>query len=160
MVATHFDNHDCSRRFLVRPNCSLRWREVVRFYLGMVMVSFGIALAFALQGAWLVLPFAGLEMAVLGVALYVVARRGYRWQVISVHTDRIEVAEHGTGQQRLATFQRAWARVHLQPAAIHGHPSRLTIVSHGRCVEIGGCLNEEDRKYLAQELSLAVRSNY
>ena len=160
MVATYFDDHDCSRRFLIRPNCSLRWREVVRFYLAMMVVSFGIAVAFALQGAWLVLPFAGLEMAVLGAALYTVARRSYRWQVVSVHTDRIEIAEHGTGQQRLETFQRAWARVRLQPAAIQGHPSRLTIGSHGRRVEIGGCLNEEDKKYLAHELSLAVRSNY
>jgi uncharacterized membrane protein len=160
MVATYFDHHDCSRRFLIRPNCSLRWREVVRFYLAMVVVSFGIAVAFALQGAWLVLPFAGLEMAVLGAALYLVARRSYRWQVVSVHTDRIEIAEHGRGQQRLETFQRAWARVRLQPAAIQGHPSRLTIGSHGRRVEIGGCLNEDDKKYLAHELSLAVRSNY
>ena len=160
MVATYFDDHDCSRRFLIRPNCSLRWREVVWFYLAVVVVSFGIAVAFALQGAWLVLPFAGLEMAVLGAALYVVVRRGYCWQVISVHTDRIEIAEHGSRQQRLETFQRAWARVHLQPAAIQGHPSRLTIGSHGRRVEIGGCLNEDDKKYLAHELSLAVRSNY
>ena len=78
MVATYFDDVDCSRRFLIRPNCSLQWREVVRFYLGIAAVSFGIAVAFALQGAWLVLPFAGIEMAVLGGALYIVARRGYR----------------------------------------------------------------------------------
>jgi len=160
VVATHFDDQDCSRRFLIRPNCSLRWRDVVRFYLAMTTVSFAIAIAFALQGAWLVLPFAGLEMAVLGVALYVVARRGYRWQVISVHSDRIDIMEHGSTLERRESFQRAWARVQLQPAAIQGYPSRLTIGSHGRRIEIGGCLNEDDRKYLAHELSLAVRSSY
>lgn len=160
MVATYFDARDCSRRFLVRPNCSLRWRDVIRFYLGMLTVSLGIAVAFALQGAWLVLPFAGLEMAVLGAALYVVARRGYRWQVISVHSDRIDITEHGARPERLESFQRAWTRVQLQPAVIQGYPSKLTIGSHGRRVEIGGCLSEDDKNYLAHELSLAVRSNY
>ena len=160
MVATYFDKQSCSRRFLIRPNCSLRWRDMVRFYLAMVAVSFGIAIAFSLQGAWLVLPFAGLEMALLGCALYAVARRAYRWQVISVHSDRIDITEHGSRQERLESFQRAWARVRLQPAAIQGHPSRLTIGSHGRRVEIGDCLSEDDKKYLAHELSLAVRSNH
>jgi uncharacterized membrane protein len=126
----------------------------------MVVVSLGIAVAFALQGAWLVLPFAGLEMAVLGAALYVVARRGYRWQVISVHGDRIDIAHYGSSQERSESFQRAWAQVRLQPAAIKGYPSRLTIGSHGRRVEIGGCLNEDDKNYLAYELSLAVRSSH
>lgn len=157
MVATHFDDQNCSRRFLIRPNCSLRWSDVVRFYLGMVAVSFGIAIACALQGAWLVLPFAGLEMLALGAALYVVARRAQRWQVVSVHGDCVEITQFGSTQEPPQVFQRAWARVHLQPAAIQGHPSRLTIGSHGRRVEIGGCLSEDDKKYLARELGLAVR---
>ncbi len=160
MVATQFDEHDCSRRFLIRPNCSLRWRDVVRFYLGIVTISFGIAIAFAIQGAWLVLPFAGAEMLVLGVALYLVSRRGSCWQVISIDRDHIVITEHGSHHQRQETFQRAWARVELRPPPIQGHPSRLTIGSHGRRVEIGACLNEDDKKYLAHELSLAVRPVY
>jgi uncharacterized membrane protein len=60
----------------------------------MVVVSFGIAIAFALKGAWLILPFAGLEMLVLGAALYVVARRGCRWQTVSIQGDQVEVVEH------------------------------------------------------------------
>ena len=157
MVATQIDHEDCSRRFLIRPNCSLPWGDVVRFYLGIATVSFGIAIVFAMQGAWLVLPFAGAEMLVLAAALYVVTRRGSRWQMISIDRDHIVVTQHGPNDQRQETFQRAWARVELRPARIQGHPSRLTIGSHGRRVEIGGCLNEDDKKYLAQELALAVR---
>ena len=157
MVATHFDDEDCTRRFLIRPNCSLRWSEVVRFYLGVVTVSFAIATVCALQGAWLVLPFAGLEMVVLGAALYTVARRAQRWQVVSVHRDYIEIKELGSAHGSREVFHRAWARVHLEPAAIQGHPSRLTIGSHGRRVEIGGCLTEDDKEYLAYQLGLAVR---
>jgi len=157
VVATRFDDQKCSREFLIGPNCSLRWGDVVRFYLGMVAVSFAIATVCALQGAWLVLPFAGLEMLALGAALYAVARRAQRWQVVSIRGDHVEIRQFGSTQDRAEVFQRAWARVHLQPAAIQGHPSRLTIGSHGRRVEIGDCLSEDDKKHLAHALGLAVR---
>ncbi|HIG13647.1 MAG TPA: DUF2244 domain-containing protein [Gammaproteobacteria bacterium] len=45
--------------------------------------------------------------------------------------------------QRLRWLRRRWAR---------GHPSRLYIDSHGRCVEIGHDLTEEDRIELAHRL--------
>jgi uncharacterized membrane protein len=157
VVATQFDEHDCSRRILIRPNCSLTWRQVVRFYLSVLAVSMGIAVAFALQGAWMVLPFAGLEMLVLGAALYAVARRGSHWQMISIRGDTIDFVEHGPGIEHCERFKRAWVRIELLGPDIPGHPSRLTIGSHGHRIEVGGCLNEEDRRYLADELLQAVR---
>ncbi len=159
MVARQFDRFQGSSRFLIRPNCSLPWRGVVRFYIGMVIVSFSIAIAFAMQGAWMILPFAGLEMLVLGCALYVVARRVYCWQTISIYHDHIEVVEHDPTRHRQQTFQRAWARVKLERARINGHPPRLTIGSHGRAVEIGGYLADGEKQRLALELSLAVRAD-
>lgn len=155
MVATQFDSSTSCRRFMVRPNCSLSWRDALRFYLGMILVSFGIATGFALQGAWLVLPFAGLEMLVLGAALYVVGRRCARWQLVSVCEDAVEIVAADAGVIR-HRFSRAWARVELVRPAIKGHPSRLLIGSHGRAVEVGGCLNEEEKCDLARQLRLAV----
>jgi uncharacterized membrane protein len=157
LVARQFDNFQGASRFLIRPNCSLPWRGVVRFYIGMVVVSFSIAIAFAVKGAWLILPFAGLEMLVLGVALYVVARRGSCWQTVSIHGDHIEVFEHDLSSERQRTFKRAWAQVKLEQARINGYPSRLTIRSHGHAVEIGGYLADKEREHLALELRLAMR---
>jgi len=157
VVATQFDKFASRRRFLIRPNCSLPWRETVRFYLCVLSVSLGIALAFAWMGAWLVLPFAGLEMLVLGIALYSVARRAAKWQEISIHGEHIYVIEHAPKGLHEQSFQRAWARVVHEGAAIRGHPSKLIIRSHGRSVEIGNCLNEQEKNYLAEQLSRAVR---
>lgn len=125
----------------------------------MVAVSFSIAIAFALQGAWLILPFAGLEMLALGAALYVVAHRGCRWQIVSIQGDRIEVVEHEQTGKRKQIFQRAWAQVRLEQARIKGYPSRLIISSHGRAVEIGGYLVNAEKEHLALELRKAVRLN-
>ena len=115
-------------------------------------------MAFALKGAWLILPFAGLEMLVLGAALYSVARRSTNWQEISVEGDRVEFLERDAGQEQAQSFQRAWVRVIHELAPIKGHPSRLCIRSHGRSVEIGRCLNEDEKRYLAEQLNRAVRS--
>ena len=49
--------------------------------------------------------------------------------------------------QRLRGLRRRWAR---------GHPSRLHIDLHGRCVEIGHDLTEEDRIELAHRLDRLV----
>jgi uncharacterized membrane protein len=157
LVARQFDNYQGSSRFLIRPNCSLPWRGVVRFYIGMVVVSFSIAIVFALQGAWLILPFAGLEMLVLGAALYVVARRGRCWQAVSIRGDDIEVVDHDASSDRQQIFKRAWAQVKLEQARISGYPSRLTIRSHGQAVEIGSYLAEAEKKALALELRQAMR---
>ena len=156
MVAIHFDSRDASRRFLIRPNSSLSWRGVVRFYFGIVLVSFTIAGAFALKGAWLILPFAGLEMLVLGGALYVVARRGACWQQIHITGDVVEVTERLPDGERKRSFQRAWARLDFIRSAINGYPARLVLRSHGKSVELGACLNEREKKQLAIELQEAL----
>ena len=53
-----------------KRNCSLSSTGRLLFLLLMGVVSFGIALGFAMLGAWLVLPFAGLEMLLLSWAFY------------------------------------------------------------------------------------------
>ena len=152
MVATQFDSFNASHQFLIRPNCSLPWRETVQFYLGMVIVSFSIAIAFAMKGMWLILPFAGLEMLALGIALYIVARRNMRWQMLNIHEDCVDIVECVNRTQNRSSFQRAWIRVYFEAAEIKGHPSRLLLGSHGRSTEIGEYLTEQEKRKLAQQL--------
>ena len=60
-------------------------------------------------------------------------------------------------QKSVVSFQRAWVRVKLEDAVVKGHPSRLIIGSHGRNVEIGSCLNEEEKRVLVVQLRRAVQ---
>lgn len=159
MVATEFDDISAIHRFLVRPNCSLSWAGVVRFYLWMVAVTFGIAITFAVNGAWLVLPFAGLEMLVLGAALYCVARRCASWQLITIDTDTINIYVSEAADTPAVTFRRAWAKIEYQVTKKNWYPPRLTICSHGQVVEIGNCLNEAERKNLANKLAAVLNTS-
>jgi len=138
--------------FVISPNRSLSWRGNQLFFAGMVVISFGIAGFFAAQGLWMMLPFAGLEMLLLGIALYrCCLRSGWR-EVVSIDEREVRIAVGRSTPERACTFQRCWARVILDKAAIKGYPSRLFIRSHGLQVEIGACLVDEERHSLAAAL--------
>ena len=92
------------------------------------------------------LPFAGLEMALLGWALKVacsvviIARR-------SRYTDEaVEIEELHHADASRIVFPRYWAQVKIRAGDSPLHPSRLTIESHGRRCEVGSFLNEQERR--------------
>ena len=149
------DKYQC--RFVLRPNRSLSWRGSLFFFFSLLCISSGIAIGLTLLGFWLVLPFAGLEMLVLGGSLYIVACRCYECEVISINGDSIciERGRHYPRQQWM--LGRVWARVILERCPKAWYPSRLLIRSQGRSVEVGRFLQEEERERLAAELTRSLR---
>src|SRR5712672_2794187 len=122
----------------------------------MGFVSFGVAGLMAAQGFWPVLPFAGLEMALLGWALKVsMARRHYR-QTITVTESDVSVELRDQQHSVRHVFPRHWAQVKLRRPASRLHPSRLTIESHGRQCELGSFLTEAERRGLAVRLQRLI----
>jgi uncharacterized membrane protein len=138
------------------PNCSLTTRAAWYFFASTCATSFGVAGLMALRGWWPVLPFAGLEMLLLGAVLWHSLRRRYCLEVITITDERIEIDSQKPQGLSRAVFPRHWAQVKLQRAASPLHPSRLLIVSHGRSFEVGSFLTEEDRRGLAARLRRAV----
>jgi len=61
------------RRFV--STCSISPAGLLRVFVGLALTVIAIGTGFALVGAWPVLPFAGLEVLVLGAAFVVHARR-------------------------------------------------------------------------------------
>ena len=55
---------------IARPNQSATLNTNVQVLLALSIPVLGIAVVFALLGAWLILPFAGLELLALAAALY------------------------------------------------------------------------------------------
>ena len=98
-------------RFTLSPNCSISWRELVVFYLGTCVVALVVGLFFSLQGLWLVLPFSGIEMMALGVALYVTSRRVYRREVITLDSKRITIEKGVRRIHQRWEFETSWTRL-------------------------------------------------
>lgn len=140
------------RVFHISPNLSMTPRGAIWFFLivlfGTLMVSGSVALA----GYWPVLPFAGMELALLAYVLHLVQRRGNYREILSVGDDKIVVEKGEKAVQERVEFARHWAAVDVAkvpgPAAL----SRISISGHGKHCVIGECLTEPERQGLARRL--------
>ena len=111
------------------------------------VVSVGIATAFASLGAWLILPFAGLEMAGLFLAFRYVDRHAGDYELIAIDGDRVQVESYEGGRRQRHEFNRQWARL-----VVVGEGERVALRSHGQELEIGRFVGAERRLEIAREL--------
>lgn len=146
-------------RFVLRPNNSLTWREakLVLCALGAVPLTVGMLLAW--QGLWPVLPFAGAELLALWVAFYICARRGAAVEVVTVDANAVAIEKGRQYPAEIWNMPRAWVGVSLEAARHLGHPSRLTLSSHGKSVGLGDFLTEEERASVAKQLRGVLQSS-
>ncbi|QKK10562.1 MAG: DUF2244 domain-containing protein [Pseudomonadota bacterium] len=152
-MVTSFERDDAPGvEFVLRPNRSLNWRAAQAAFLTLCGCTAAIAAYFASQGAWLVLPFAGLELLAVGACLYVCLLTTHSREVVRINDREIVIQR---GRHRPAIEQRiprAWTRVVLATDSRNWYPSRLLLRSYGRETEIGRHLIEEERRELAAEL--------
>ncbi len=143
-------------RIEICPNCSLNVRSA-RVFFGLACIApCGIAGLLALKGFWPILPFAGLEMALLAWALSTGLQRRFHSQTIIVTDADVSIDTRVRERCEHVVFPRHWAQVKLRRPAARLHPSRLTIESHGRRCELGSFLTEEERRGLALRLQRVI----
>jgi uncharacterized membrane protein len=143
-------------RIEICPNCSLSVRAARWFFVTACVLPCGAGAILALKGFWPVLPFAGLEMALLGWALKVSLERRFHRQTITLTEADVEIESCVRERCARLVFPRHWAQVKLRRPAARHHPSRLTIESHGRQCELGSFLTEEERRGLALRLQRLI----
>jgi uncharacterized membrane protein len=137
---------------VARRNNSLSSTGRLTVFAFIFVVSIGIALAFALLGAWLILPFAGLEMLVLYLAFRYVDLHAGDYERIAIAGDRVELDFFVAGRHLHHELNRCWAQV-----VVSGDGTRLALRSHGRDLEVGRYLNDEQRLRIARELRQQLR---
>jgi uncharacterized membrane protein len=143
-------------RIEICPNCSLSVRGARLFFAIACIAPCGIAIVLALKGFWPILPFAGLEMALLAWALSVCLERRFHSQTITVTDEDVSIDTRARARCEHVVVPRHWAQVKLRRPAAGQHPSRLTIESHGRRCELGSFLTEEERRGLALRLQRLI----
>jgi len=134
---------------VARRNRSISQAGLLMSFGGLMLIVALIATGFALLGAWLVLPFAGVEIAVLGCAVSWVLRHACDFEHICLKGGMLEVEIADGGSRTLRQFNPHWARLVIET---QGRVTRLALRSHGKEFEIGRHLNAEDRRGLAREL--------
>lgn len=144
---------------ITRPNCSLPVAGRLLFFCVMLLFSSAIAVGFALAGAWLILPFSGLEVLALGWALYYISchTSDYECIVISGSSMVVEMRNHRIVHR--VEFQRYWVQVDVLPATAQGR-CRVWVRARGQEVELGRFVNDDERMALASQLKMQTGAGY
>lgn len=139
--------------WLLRRNCPVTPAQLGWLYVSLCVVSLGVGLAFWQQGAVLVLPFASLEVAAVGVAFMAYARHAADREHILLQGRRLVVELESAGHLERAEFRRDSVRV--EPVA--DDRSLIEVSGQGRRVSVGRYVPPELRPVLAQEIRRALR---
>jgi uncharacterized membrane protein len=153
---------DLGYKIIARPNNSLSPDGCIKLLAVIATVSLLISLGFARIGAWLVLPFAGLEIVAFAYAFYTVYLHSADFESITIEDDRVVVEKRNYKEVTTTVFQRYWAQVNVRGAVnskgVNGK-SGLFISSHGKEVEFGrNFINDEQRAELARELRQKIKN--
>ena len=114
-------------------------------------VVLAISLGFAVNGAWLVFPFAGLDILVVYLAFRYVELRAGDYECITFHDDSIVIESQHRGRTERFEFNRHWVQITFIEAQ-GVERGRLLLRSHGREVAFGDHLAGEQRAALARRL--------
>jgi uncharacterized membrane protein len=139
------------RTWVARPNHSLSVAGRKLLFVITAAVSSLIALAFSFFGAWSVIPFAGLELVFLWWALRRTELAADDFERITLEAGQLTIESRRGALVARHEFQPYWARLlYVKPPGQRIH--RLLIRSHGKEVEVGSLLTEEQKMALAREL--------
>jgi uncharacterized membrane protein len=123
-------------------DCSLAFGSLAAF-------SLIVAVVFSALGAWLILPFAGLEALALYGAYRWVVRHAQDSEQLVIRGDAVMLAVREAASTRRYEFNRVWAQLVVEQRA---RDVRLALRSHGREIEVGRYLDGGAREQLAREL--------
>ncbi len=137
-------------KVFTKPNCSLNVAEQKKVFAVIAGFALLVAFGFTVAGAWLVMPFAGLELAALAAAFYYVNGNADDYESLQISGDRLVIETRSRKRIERVEFNRYWVRVVLQ--VLPGGIQRLLLCSTGKEVGFGRYLSDEQRKALAKEL--------
>lgn len=136
---------------IAKPNNSLSPKGFVWLFAGVFTITMTITAGFALAGAWLVLPFAGLEVLVLAYVLINAYLHSGDFESIRLINDDVVIEKYSYKSSKKYIFQRYWVRVTLRNS-LDGTVA-IFIGSHGKEIEFGSrYINKEERASIAKQL--------
>jgi uncharacterized membrane protein len=153
-ATVHHSSSGQQLQWKLSRNCSVTPAQLGLLYASLCIVSLSIAGMFWLHGAKLVMPFAWLELFVVGTAFFIYARHATDGERIWLSGDELVVELTRAGHVSVEAFKRAWVRV--EPVA--DDRSLIELSSGARKIHIGRHLRPELRPELAREIRSALRT--
>ncbi len=130
--------------------------------LAVILLLMGlVAFGFVNIGAWLVLPFAGLEFLAFLYAFYVINAHAGDYESISIDDENVWIEKKSRREIVSVSFNRYWANVTLRDVGGNNAltaKTALFIGSHGKEVEFGRLVDEDQRKLLARQIRQKIKN--
>ncbi len=129
---------------VAHPNRSASWRANQLVLLALSVPSLAIATGFALLGAWPILPFAGLELAALGGALYMVNWKLQYRHVITLTDDEVCIDKGFYVPRQRWRFRREHTGLLVRRERHPWDSPGISLQDRGEAVCVGEFLNRDD----------------
>lgn len=142
--------------FKIRPNRSMSTRGMWLFVLLVSLAVLLLAFRFYLLGAWVVVPFAFLEVFMLALGFWLFDRSSRYRETLQLSREWVLVTQGGLSGKKEWRFNPHWVKVNLKLDSKEWYPSRLIIAAHGEQIEIGACLTNQEREKLSEAINVAM----
>ncbi|HEX4843852.1 MAG TPA: DUF2244 domain-containing protein [Limnobacter sp.] len=141
-----------SQRWVFKRNCALTPRQLLNWYLSLCGLTMVIATGFAWMGFWIVLPFAGLELLLVGIAFVIYARHAADYEAIELSPGQLRLVWADGSRLTEIEWSPQWAKL-----SYNGRYKAPLVISHrGQQVKMGKFIAEKDKSALHLQLRSAL----
>tara|TARA_Y100001970_G_scaffold1382_1_gene1631 strand:- start:2535 stop:3017 length:483 start_codon:yes stop_codon:yes gene_type:complete len=158
MIQIESNKKESLFRITLTPNKSLSWKSNILFILAISVTCGVIGIAFYIAGAFLILPFAGLEIILVGTCVYLVVQRSYKQEIITLTPEKLKIEKGISKPNQFWEYFRIWAFVVVEKPKHPWYPAHIVITSKGERVPIGDFLTEKEKLDLVDKLRNIIDS--
>ena len=131
MVKIETNSEENTYRILLRPNQSTDWKSSLIFILIIAFTCLTIGIGFAFAGATMILPFAGLEVIFVGICVYLVMKKTYKQEVITLTKETLKIEKGGGSIDQVWEYFRMWSYVSVERPDHPWYPAHIIVTSKG-----------------------------
>ena len=140
---------------VLTPHRSLGPKGFMVLMAAICLVSFGTGTLFFMLGAWPVMGFMGLDVALIYIAFKLNFRALRLYETVELTTDALTVTRvQPSGEAQCWSFNPYWVRLSVSPRV--GRSTELSLASHGNRLIFASFLTDDEREDFAQALSSAL----
>ena len=141
-------------QIILSPNRSLTGKYRWIFIGSIATICLSIATIFFILGATLILPFAGLEVAILSIAFYLNFKWSSQKEVIYINPQEVRIEK---GNNKL---EFSWKEFRTFTSFVVSKEDKdniqLGFRSKGQTIHVGSFLNFDEKKELKEEVSKII----
>ena len=157
MVKIETNSEENRYRILLRPNQSTDWKSSLIFILIIAFTCLTIGIGFAFAGATMILPFAGLEVIFVGICVYLVMKKTYKQEVITLTKETLKIEKGGGSIDQVWEYFRMWSYVSVERPDHPWYPAHIVVTSKGERVPVGDFLTEDEKEDLVSNLERIIQ---